>query len=78
MIDILTDSYLLEAQLNQMKSVGSSDVSEYQKAYYAQLFEHYGITDTIFEENMTYYTHHPSTLERMMDSVANRLVRYNN
>ena len=74
MIDVLTDSYLIEAQLNMMKSNGS-DVSELQKTYYDQLFEHYGITDTIFEENMVYYTHHPSQLERMMDSVTNRFAK---
>ena len=75
MIDILADAYLLEAQLNVMKSAGD-DVSEQQVVYYDQLFKHYGITDTIFEQNMAYYTHHPSQLERMMDSVVNRFTRY--
>ncbi|MBQ3710484.1 MAG: DUF4296 domain-containing protein [Bacteroidales bacterium] len=77
MIDILTDAYLLEARLNLMKSAGG-DVSERQVDFYNQLFEHYGITDTIFEENMNYYTHHPSILERMMDSVNNRFIKANN
>ena len=74
MIDVLTDSYLIEAELNQMKAAGT-DVSSLQKAYYEQLFEHYGITDSIFEQNMYYYSHHPDVLERMMDSVTNRFVR---
>ena len=74
MIDILTDAYLMEAQLNLMKMSGK-DVSDLQVDYYRQLFEHYGITDTIFEQNMAYYTHHPSQLERMMDSVSNRFVK---
>ena len=74
MIDVLADSYLIEAQLNQQKSE-SVDVTELQVEYYAQLFEHYGITDTIFEQNMYYYTHHPDILERIMDSVSNRFIR---
>ena len=46
-----------------------------QKAYYDQLFEHYEITDTIFQENMNYYTYHPDVLERVMDSVMNRFIK---
>lgn len=74
MIDVMTDSYLIEAELNQMKSTGE-DVSELQVEYYSQLFEHYGITDTIFQENLFYYTHHPDILERVMDSVTNRFAK---
>lgn len=74
MIDVLADAYLIEAQLNVKKTAGV-DVTELQVAYYEQLFEHYGITDTIFEQNMTYYTRQPAILERMMDSVVNRFAR---
>ncbi len=74
MIDILTDAYLLEARLNLMKSAGG-DVSELQVSFYNQLFEHYGITDSIFEQNMAYYTEQPAVLERIMDSVTNRFAR---
>lgn len=74
MIDVMADTYLIEAQLNQMKSSGD-DVSGLQKAYYDQLFAHYGITDTIFEENMDYYTRHPDVLERVMDSVTTRFAK---
>ena len=74
MIDILADSYLIEAQLNVMKSEGV-DVDNLPVDYYAQLFEHYGITDSIFEQNLYYYTHHPDILERIMDSVNDRFIR---
>ena len=74
MIDVMTDAYLIEAQLNQMKGAGK-DVAELQVLYYEQLFEHYGITDSIFEQNLDYYTHHPDVLERVMDSVTNRFVK---
>lgn len=74
MIDVLADSYLIEAQLNQIKADGK-DVSQLQMDYYAQLFEHYGITDSIFEQNMYYYSYHPAILERVMDSVVNRFAQ---
>lgn len=74
MIDVLTDSYLIEAMLNQKKSNGEN-VTSLQRVYYDQLFEHYGITDSIFEQNMEYYTRQLPVLERVMDSVANRFVQ---
>ncbi len=74
MIDVLTDSYLIEAELTQKRSSGT-EVAPLQKAYYDQLFEHYEITDTIFQENMNYYTYHPEVLERVMDSVMNRFIK---
>ena len=74
MIDIITDSYLIEAQLNRIKSSGT-DVSELQTVYYDEMFEHYGITDSIFEQNMRYYTRQPAVLQRIMDSVTDRFAR---
>ncbi len=74
MIDVMTDAYLIEAQLNVMKGQGQ-DVSQLQVLYYDQLFEHYGITDSIFSQNMRYYTERPDQLEKIMDSVMQRFVR---
>ena len=74
MIDVLADSYLIEADLNQRKTAGE-EVSQLEGAYYRQLFEHYGINDTIFDENMAYYTSQLPTLERIMDSVSQRFVK---
>lgn len=71
MIDVMTDAYLIEAQLNVMKGEGK-EVGELQARYYDQLFEHYGITDSVFEQNLRYYSYHPDILERVMDSVTNR------
>ena len=71
MIDVLTDSYLIEAELNQRKSAGQ-DITALQSAYYDQFFEHYGLTDTLFSQNLRYYTYQPAVLERIMDSVNNR------
>ena len=77
MIDVLSDSYLIEAELTQKKSSGI-EVAALQKEYYDQLFAHYGINDSIFEENMYYYTHQLPTLERIMDSVSNRFLKMQN
>jgi len=72
MIAILTDVQLIEAELTFKKN-NQQDVSELTQTYYDQLFEHYGITDSIFSENVRYYTQHPAILETIMDSVTQRL-----
>lgn len=72
MISIMTDVQILEADLNLRKSKGKM-IGDMPKEYYNQLFEHYGITDSIFAENMRYYTNDPALMERIMDSVTQRL-----
>ena len=74
MIDVLTDSYLIEAMLNQKKSAGE-DVTSLQSVYYERLFEHYGISDSVFVSNMNYYSNELPVLERIMDSVNSRFLR---
>ena len=74
MIDVLFDAYLIEADLNQKRTLGEN-VDPLQQVYYDQLFEHYGITDTLFQQNLLYYTYQLQTLERIMDSVTNRFVK---
>lgn len=72
MIAVMTDVQILEADINYRKSNGET-IGDMAKEYYRQLFEHYGITDSIFNENMRYYTHDPATIERIMDSVMQRI-----
>ena len=74
MIAIMTDVQILEADMNYRKSNGKM-IGDMPKEYYQQLFDHYGITDSIFAENMRYYTHDPATMERIMDSVTQRLTK---
>lgn len=74
MIDILTDAQLLEGDLNFRRSEGE-DIQGRNNTYYEQLFEHYGITDSIFDDNLRYYTQKPAILEKITDSVYNRLVK---
>lgn len=73
MIAIMTDVQILEADMNYRKSNGKM-IGDMPKEYYRQLFEHYGITDSIFAVNMRYYTHNPATIERIMDSVTQRII----
>ena len=49
------------------------DFMKISRECYDQLFEHYGITDSIFTQNIRYYTERPVVLERIMDSVMQRL-----
>ena len=81
MIDIMTDVQIIEADINYQKTMEREqgetpkDYSGLTRSYYDQLFEHHGITDTIFSQNIRYYTEHPAILERIMDSVMQRLVK---
>ena len=79
MIDIMTDVQIIEADINYRKTQVSGDEPQnfrnLTQLYYDQLFEHYGITDSIFSQNMRYYTERPVVLERIMDSVTHRLLR---
>ena len=87
MINIMTDVQIIEADINYQKmeererdpkdttKVVPVDYVKISRDYYSQLFEHYGITDSIFAQNIKYYTERPLVLERIMDSVTNRLVK---
>ena len=87
MINIMTDVQIIEADINYQKSqereqepndtikIIPKDYVKLSRDYYAQLFEHYGITDSIFEQNLKYYTKRPAELEKIMDSVMQRLTK---
>ena len=87
MIDVLTDVQIIEADINYQKSeernqneedsvkIVPKDYIKMSREYYDQLFEHYGITDSIFRQNIKYYTERPEVLERIMDSVKSQLAK---
>ena len=87
MITIMADVQVIEADINYQKQqererdpndttpVVPKDYLKMSRFYYDQLFEHYGITDSIFTQNLQYYTEHPADLERIMDSVMQRLMK---
>lgn len=78
MIDVMTDVQIMEGIISYKKSTNQKTV--YLKTVgFDTLFSHYGITDSIFEENLKYYNDiDPYTLIRIMDSVETRLGRMKN
>ena len=81
MIDVMTDVQIIEADVNYRKTQEAEegslhlDFRNLTQSYYEQLYEHYGITDSIFSQNIRYYTERPELLEKIMDSVTQRLQR---
>ena len=75
MVDVMTDVQILEATISYKKNTNQK--TAYIKTVgYDTLFTHYGITDSIFKENLQYYNDvDPHTLIRIMDSVEARLGR---
>ena len=78
MVDVLMDVQIMEATINYKKNANQK--TEYlRKSGYDTIFAHYGIADSIFKENMTYYYEaEPQTLLRVLDSVNNRLAKMKN
>ncbi len=78
MVDVITDVQIMEATISYKRNTNQK--TAYLKTIgYDTLFSHYGITDSIFEENMKYYNDvDPYTLIRIMDSVEVRLERMKN
>ena len=85
MVDIMADVQIIEADINHQKTqerdandsikTEPKDFVRISEEYYRQLFEHYQITDSIFTQNIRYYTERPAVLERIMDSIVQRLTR---
>ena len=78
MVDVMTDVQIMEGIISYKRN--SNQKTAYLKTIgYDTLFSHYGITDSIFEENIKYYNDvDPQTLIRIMDSVEVRLGRMKN
>ena len=75
MVDVMTDVQIMESVIGYKRS--SNQKTVYLKTVgYDTLFSHYGITDSIFEENLRYYNDvDPHALIRILDSVEARLGR---
>ena len=85
MIDLMADVQIIEADINYQKTQEREhkdsipytpiDPVKLSRLYYDQLFEHYGITDSIFKQNIKYYSERPAVLEKIMDSVVQRMTK---
>ena len=69
MVEIMTDVYILENAINYRRGKSISTNNLKTKGYEA-LFNHYGITDSVFFENIDYYNDNPVLMKRVMDSVV--------
>ena len=69
MVEVITDVYILEKAINYRRGKNISTNNLKTKGFDA-IFSHYGITDSIFYENMDYYNDNPVLMKRVMDSVA--------
>ena len=69
MVEVMTDVYILENAINYRRGKNISANNLKAKGFDA-IFSHYGITDSIFYENMDYYNDNPVLMKRVMDSVA--------
>ena len=75
MIDVMTDVQIMEGIISYKRN-SNQKTAYIRDVGYDTLFAHYGITDSIFEENVKYYNDvDPLALIRIMDSVTVRLER---
>ena len=78
LVDVMTDVYIMEGIISYKKNVNQK-TAIYRTEGYDTLFSHYGITDSLFKENLRYYNDvDPQLLIRVMDSVEARLLLLKN
>ena len=65
MVDIMTDVQILENAINYRRGKNISTNNLKTKGFDA-IFSHYGITDSVFFENMDYYNDNPEMMKRML------------
>ncbi len=68
MVDVMIDIQIIENAINHRNGRNVKTTNLKTKGYDA-LFYHYGITDSIFMENLDYYNDNPEMMKRVMDSV---------
>lgn len=68
MVDIITDVQIIEQAINYRRGKNIKITNLKTKGFDA-VFEHYGITDSIFLENLDYYNSNPVLMKSIMDSV---------
>lgn len=68
MVEVITDVYVIENAINHRRGKGTK-VSNLKTKGFDAVFSHYGITDSIFGENVDYYNNNPIVMKRIMDSV---------
>lgn len=68
MVDIITDVQIIEQAINYRQGKNVKTTNLKTKGFDA-IFDHYGITDSIFFKNLDYYNSNPVIMKNIMDSV---------
>lgn len=68
MVEIMIDVQIIEQSINYRRGRSQSITNLKQRAY-DTIFSHYGITDSIFIENLNYYNENLPQMKRIVDSV---------
>ena len=68
MVEVVTDVQIIENAINHRRGKGYK-VTNLKTQGFDAIFSHYGITDSIFLENLDYYNDNPIMMKRVMDSV---------
>lgn len=77
MTEVMTDVQILENAINYRRGKNIK-VSNLKSRGFDAVFSHYGITDSIFLENLDYYNSNPEKMKTIMDSVNAFFVREKN
>ncbi len=68
MTEVMTDVQIIENAINYRRGKNIKVINLKTKGFDA-VFEHHGITDSIFMQNLDYYNSHPEKMKAIMDSV---------
>ena len=74
MTEVVLDIYLSEARLTFEKI--DLDQKEIWPEYRKILLERHGLTDSVYNENMSYYLTNPKLLDRVYQRVVDSLILY--
>lgn len=74
MVEILTDIQIMESAINYKKNTNQATYDLKDKGY-DTIFSHYGITDSIFFENVSFYNANTEIMYRIFDSITKRIER---
>ena len=77
MTEVMTDVQILENAINYRRGKNIK-VNNLKSRGFDAVFSHYGITDSIFLENLDYYNSNPEKMKTIMDSVNAFFVREKN
>lgn len=73
MTEMLTDIQIAEGIIVNNRAIRENNDSEFKDSMYAKIFQHYGVSPTVFKENINYYNNDPAVMEDIFDIVLANL-----